>query len=212
MRPAAGPAEKVMVVVNRVFFCTCIVVTTSAFESPCPVGFVPFPGSSVGTFDCVNEATAFSDSMVYLSTNLPSFDSVNRASLGFPTEDDLSWESSNVGIANVGVNSSLAVRSVFPWAATVPLDLWQEYVLPYANVNEARTNWRPLFLDTSVTLLAAAGSDTDALSTSDVLAIINAGIWSAFGRTIVFKSSQTPLIYDPMSVLSYSCAHLPSQI
>ena len=36
------------------------------------------------------------------------------------------------------------VRQNFTWAATVPEEIWLDYVLPYASVNEARTDWRRL--------------------------------------------------------------------
>lgn len=36
--------------------------------------------------------------------------------------------------------------------------------------------------------------------------MINTGLWSAFGQPIVFKSQQTPLIFDPMSIIAYSFA------
>ena len=39
-------------------------------------------------------------------------------------------------------DGSLEARKTFPWAANVGSLLWQQSVLPYANVNEARTAWR----------------------------------------------------------------------
>lgn len=54
----------------------------------------------------------------YLESNLPSFDIVNKGSLGFLTVPDGHPEV-NEGVANVGTNLSLTVRSQYRWAAKV---------------------------------------------------------------------------------------------
>jgi len=95
---------------------------------------------------------------------------------------------------------------MYPWAAAIPRDVWLEYVLPYANVNEARSNWRPLFLEVCQRILSAAG-DSDNFTIPEVVSLLNSGLWSALGpKEIVFKSGQTPLIYDPMSVIAFGYA------
>jgi hypothetical protein len=122
--------------------------------------------------------------------------------LGFKVENQDGYpDGLNDGVANVGTNVSLEVKATYPWAAAVPLDIYLEYVLPFANVNEARSDWRQLMHAVSSDIL---GADINNLTTSDVVYILNAALWSkAFNKTIVFKSSQTPLIYDTMSVLAY---------
>mgnify|MGYP003386351236 FL=1 len=58
----------------------------------------------------------------YLENNLPSFDEVNKGSLGFLTAPNGHLEF-NEGVANVGTNLSLTVRSEYLWAAKVSLSL-----------------------------------------------------------------------------------------
>lgn len=174
-----------------------------AFTSPCENGFVPFPiqGSSPVTYACEPYDAAFKESMDYMRSNLPSFDITNQVSLGFASADPFTV---NAGIANVGTNISLGVRSAYQWAADIPKDIFLEYVLPYSSVNEARTNWRQLMLPIVQSILADTGDDLDQYTIADVVYAVNNGLWSgAMGKDIVFKSSQTPLIYDPMSVLSF---------
>lgn len=49
---------------------------------------------------------AFSEGMAYLELNLPSFDVINKVSLGFDEAKDLP-DGLNSGVASVGVNSAL---------------------------------------------------------------------------------------------------------
>ena len=96
-----------------------------------------------------------------------------------------------------------------PWAAAVPRDVFDDYSLPYACVNEPRTDWRAL-------VGAAVDPVVDALpagaSLDDVIAAINGyganasdSVWARLGG-VVFKSSQTPLIYDPVSTAAFGYA------
>ena len=76
-------------------------------------------------------------------------------------------------------------------------------------MNEARTNWRPYLLGAVSAVIEASGSPTqiDSYSISEVTLIINKGIWNgSLGKSIIFKGGQTPLIYDPMSILVFGYA------
>lgn len=54
---------------------------------------------------------------------------------------------------------------------------------------------------------AASQTEIDSYSISEVALIVNKGLWGgALGRSIVFKGGQTPLIYDPMSVMIFGYA------
>ena len=93
----------------------------------------------------------------------------------------------------------------------VPQPLFLDSVLPFSNVNEAVSNWRPLLHDATLPLITSAATadnkELDDYSITELVYIVNEGLWStAFNKTILFKSSQTPLIYDPMSVLAFSYA------
>lgn len=179
----------------------------------CPSGSVAFPPPSSSSSSllsasasvCVSEETAFVEAMRYLEANLPSFDVTNKVTLGFPEQPGQYLTTDISGVASVGANVSVSTRSMYPWAASVGREMFLEYVVPYASVNEGRSNWRPLLLEAVQSLLA--GSNFDAMITADVAALINKGLWSGvLGKNIVFKSSQTPLIYDPMSTIAFGFA------
>lgn len=61
-------------------------------------------------------------------------------------------------------NLKLAVeaRQATPWAKTVPVEIWRNAVLPYAQVNEEREAWRPDFRKRFAALVADAESTTEA--------------------------------------------------
>merc|ERR1719510_1474808 len=63
---------------------------------------------------------------------MPNFDKPNTATLF------------DGGIVIPTVNISLIARQKYPWAGNIPIEIYFDYVLPYASVNEARTNWRQL--------------------------------------------------------------------
>jgi hypothetical protein len=114
------------------------------------------------------------------------------------------------GVANYGTNLSLRVRTQYRWAADVEKNIYDEYVLPYANVNEGRSNWRELLLAAVQEIFAGYSiEEQDTWTVPDVVSIVNANLWSnntVLGKSIVFKSSQTPLIYDAMSTLAFGYA------
>jgi len=117
------------------------------------------------------------------------------------------WDAVNAGtlepgILNVTVELALQARQSHAWAADVPWTVFKDWVLPYASTNEARTDWRRLFRTTLAPLVVNATSRKEAVQ------ILNRQLWSALRPwgPIVFKSQQTPLIYDPMSTLAYGFA------
>lgn len=86
--------------------------------------------------------------------------------------------------------------------------MWFDYNLPYANVDEPRNNWRPFLLSKVAPLVKSLKKNENA-TISDVVSAVNKGLWEilgAPGKPIVFKSSQTPLIYDPMSTIIFGYA------
>ena len=122
---------------------------------------VPWPGASCQPF---SEAQA--DSLLYLTDNMFPFDKPNAQTL----LDD--------GLAVPTAQLSLMARQRFGWAARVPRTVWKEAVLPYAVVNEARTNWRQLLWDNLSPLLATVSNSS---SLAEVFYIINNKIWTALG-------------------------------
>lgn len=59
---------------------------------------------------------------------------------------------------------ALQSREAFPWTAQVPEDLFLEYVLPYAVLDEARDPWREEFLALATPLIQDASSLSEAAS------------------------------------------------
>ena len=104
-----------------------------------------------------------------------------------------------VGIIPEGIALALKVRSMYRWAADVPLDIFHEYVVPYASVNEGRSSWRPVMFNAAQKIVISAESFAEAIS------MINQEIWSMVGNgnnNIVFKANETPLVHT-LSITPY---------
>merc|ERR1712126_106284 len=115
------------------------------------------------------------------------------------------------GIVIPNVNISLMVRQKYPFAANVSTDLFFDYVLPYASVNEERTNWRQLLWDNLIPEIDQLQTDYNDPNILEYIAIfLHSNIWKILAPknsdSIFFKSSQTPLIYDPMSTMLFGHA------
>ena len=153
--------------------------------------------------DCVAFDDAYKSAYNFLVGNIPSYDATNKASV-FGAG---SLAGTLDGIATLGINVSLAAKQTSPWAWVVSQDIFNEWVASYAFVNEGRTNWRPL-LASSVQAVIAANPAVDLTDINSVVTLINSELWNsgALGKTVVFKSEQTPLIYDPMSTLAFGYA------
>jgi hypothetical protein len=140
--------------------------------------------------------------MEYLENNLPSFDKINKASLGFSNIGSVD----NNGVAKIGANHSLEMRNNYKWAADVPYNIFLEYVLPYGVVNEGRNNWRPLMSKVVISILDSA-KDLQNYTLEEIVLYINDNLWKGnFCNDIVFKGGETPMIYDVMSVIAFGYA------
>jgi hypothetical protein len=108
------------------------------------------------------------------------------------------------GMIGQTIHYALRAKVELPYTDSLPKEVWQEYVLNYANTNEARSNWRPLFWEKLRPLV------TDGMNISSVASVVNANMWKilapAGSESIVFKSGSTPLIFDPMSILAWGYA------
>jgi transglutaminase-like putative cysteine protease len=125
------------------------------------------------------------------------------------------------GIVNTTIHMALDTKIRYPWTNSIPRHIFMEYVLPYCVVNEARTHWRPLVYDAIQPTLQRLVDDNSS-TMEQVVREINKDLWTALGKPslfyndqgevsirkdpIVFKAGQTPLIYDPMSILQYGYA------
>lgn len=116
------------------------------------------------------------------------------------------------GIVNKTVHLALATKVQHPWTDSLPRPIFEEYVLTFVCANESRTNWRPLFAETVGQLIKEMPASS---RVEDFVFEINQRIWTILGKNhpgsnttepIFFKAGQTPLIFDPFSVLAYGYA------
>ncbi|PNW71410.1 hypothetical protein CHLRE_16g653150v5 [Chlamydomonas reinhardtii] len=98
------------------------------------------------------------------------------------------------------VKLALKAREDNDWAKKVPMDLFMNYVLPYASLDEPREDWRSLFYDKFSPLVKGTDSLLEAARE------INYRIWDLDGWNITFKAEQTPEIMSPSQVLSHGYA------
>ena len=114
------------------------------------------------------------------------------------------------GLIGPTIDLALQAKMDYPWTDALPKDIFYEYVLNYANLNEARSNWRPLLWDRLTPLVHAKMNATHPtpLEPNDVVRLVNQHLWNAFPghESIYFHSGQTPLIFDPMSVIVFGYA------
>ena len=150
----------------------------------------------------------------YLYSNLMPFDVPNAESLGFhvsPSDDYLPDGLSN-GIVGPSISIALDAKQQYSWTKHVPKSIYFEYVASFASVNEPRNNWRPLFHDVIQNIIQdfEMKNGSQDLSVEQVVRVVNQNIWDKFytgtQKTIFFQSGQTPLIYDPMSIIAYGYA------
>ena len=165
---------------------------------------VPFPDNVCKPFDESYEAA-----YKLLFNHLPSWDRSNADSLGFHNSTGPDVDGLDDGIATLGINISLATKQKYFWAANVSEEIYYEFVVTFCHVNEARNNWRP-FLTEVVDRILTDHLDVEdtSLTMEDIVRVINTNLWVRhyLGNDVVFKSSQTPLIYDPMSTIVYGYA------
>jgi predicted esterase len=98
---------------------------------------------------------------------------------------------------------ALEAREATPWAKQVPVEIWRNAVLPYAQVNEDREAWRPDFRKRFAELVA------DAESTTEATMRLNAHIFGELGvkySTKRNKPDQAPS--ESMEIGLASCTGL----
>jgi hypothetical protein len=152
---------------------------------------------------------AENDCLVFLKSNILDFDIPFKETMGFPDEDDTVADGLDYGLIQPTIRLALDAKVQYPWTDELPKNIFMDYVLNYANLNEARTNWRPLLVDTmqfNTTDLYKSGKG----DISSVTKWVNTHLWTKAAKDpnhpIYFKSSQTPLIFDPMSIIAFGYA------
>ena len=140
----------------------------------------------------------------YLRHHVMDFDLPFLETMGFHEEGDLP-DGLDVGMIGVTIDYALRAKVEFEYTDQLPLEIFQEFVLNYANGNEARSNWRPLLWQKLRFLIQPT---TDSIA--DVVHNLNAKMWSLLAppdqKVIYFKAQSTPLIFDTMSILAFGYA------
>lgn len=170
-----------------------VTTTTMTTTFACAPGHIPWPISGPIPIHCENTSEVTKQARTFLKSNLPPWDVGNL-------------ETFEEGILRPTINISVMARDRFPWAESIPKDIWLNYVLPYANVNEPRTPWRTLLAKKMGPLVQNPGFEAGSIT--EVAEILNRELWSVLrpDGEITFKSEMTPLIYDPMSIIDYGYA------
>jgi Transglutaminase-like superfamily len=162
-------------------------------------------------------AEAKRDAYLYLQQNIMPFDRPFYDTLGFHDNNDtLNIDGLSNGLIGPVIDFSLQAKIEFTYADIVPRPMFLEYILNYANVNEGRTNIRGLLWEKLIRPLFLSTPAVDKNRTvAEVVRTINTQMWTLLAPShngcITFVSGQTPLIFDPMSVLSFgygSCTGL----
>ena len=176
---------------------------SARIAAPCPANTVPWPRGDGGT-TCEPFAAAKKDALKWLRKNAPPSDLYNAATLfgTFGGVDGL-----DAGVAAVAANATLTAKARWPWARSVPRDVFWDYVLPYACANEPRTHWHGLLAKAVDPILQTLPSRA---SIADVAEAINgyggnSSVWQRVGG-VKFHSGQTPLIFDPVSTVALGYA------
>jgi len=146
--------------------------------------------------------------VIYLRKNVMEFDLPKLETLGFASDSSVDVDGLSFGIIQPTVQLAMDAKKTYPWTDQLPQSIFWEYVMNYANTNEARTNWRPFLTPKVQSTLS--NHTPPANSVADVVQILNTHIWTEIAprhaESIVFVSGQTPLIFDPMSVLTFGYA------
>ena len=143
----------------------------------------------------------------YLRQHVMQFDLPFLETMGFHEEDvgvDDLPDGLDLGLVGETILYALQSKIEFQYADELPIQIFRQYVLNYANANEARSNWRPLFWQKLRFLV----QPTDNIPS--VVHTLNANMWkilSPVGQDLIyFKASSTPLVFDPMSILAFGYA------
>ena len=152
----------------------------------------------------------------YLLRHVMAFDRPFLETMGFLGDDYNQTDAPDECLSANGLIGSvidLAVRAkqAFAYTDALPKHIWSEYVLNYANLNEARNSIRPLLWERLIMPLLLLNNNTAAsYNLTETVTILNTHMWRLLapaGReSVVFGVGKSPAILDPMSVLAYGNA------
>ncbi len=130
----------------------------------------------------------------------------HRAAIGFLIEHmperDLTTLTADFLVENIEL--AYQARNEVPWGADLPEELFFEYVLPYANVNEQRDNWRKTFYEKFIDIAKTCQTPGEALVRLNVEAFKAYGV--AYHPTKRPKPDMSP--FETMEAKYASCTGL----
>jgi hypothetical protein len=142
---------------------------------------------------------AYRDAYDYLRANIMDFDEPNLETLGFQRHESNTTSPDGLvnGLIQPVIELSLRNKRDFVHTDALPKEIWRNYVLNYANLNEARSNIRPCLHQRVVTPLLLDNTANREANVSEVVRLLNTHAWpliSLNNQTIHFVASQTPLV------------------
>ncbi|GAX22282.1 hypothetical protein FisN_22Hh072 [Fistulifera solaris] len=150
------------------------------------------------------------DAYDYLEEHILTFDRPFRETMGFTSNDSNAVDGLADGLVGPTIEYALQAKVLFRYTDELPREIWEEYVLNYLHLNEARSNWRPYLFQKLSSLI-----QEETTSLTQAVFILNTYMWQRLAApgtsSITFVAGSTPLIFDPMSVLVYgygSCTGL----
>ncbi len=174
--------------------------------------------AEIDTYQCTIQTRQDAEKtcMSFLRNNIMRFDEPFLETMGFSrNSEDVDTDGLGNGLVEPTVALALDAKIRYQWTDDLPPDVFFNYVLNYANLNEARTNWRPLLVDAlkfneSDLYQNSLDNGESTLDICSVTTWVNQHLWTRLARNqdqpIYFKSSQTPLIFDPMSTIAFGYA------
>lgn len=173
--------------------------------------------SAVITWQSIEDAKR--DAYNYLRRNVMAFDLPFLETMGFhnSTDDDDEADGLADGLIEPAIDYAIQAKIEFAYTDALPLNIWREYVLNYANLNEARNNIRTLLWKRVIQPLFLSNTTTDTTNNNnknrtiaETVRILNTHSWKMLAakntESLIFVASQTPAIFDPMSVLAFGYA------
>jgi len=101
-------------------------------------------------------------------------------------------------LLNETITYALIARNRFSYASKIPWDIFQNDVLPYMIMNEARDNWRKFFY----LKFASLADEYD--NTNDLAVYMANNMWTIMN--IVWQSDTAPWVMSPFEVTTYGYA------
>lgn len=157
-------------------------------------------------------ADARKESLLYLRNHLMAFDEPFLETLGFVSGgNETDVDGLKDGMVASVIDVALSAKRHFAYTDQLPKEIWREYVLNYASLNEGRTSIRKFLYETVVTpLLLLSRNQTTPVNRTlpETVRLLNTKLWTMLSKSgcIVFQSGQTPAIFDAMSVIVYGHA------